>query len=127
MASSEIYNFQSPIAIVAHDAGAANLIINWLRDKDDLEHRVCIGGPGSRLWKTEFGQFTNLCIEEVLKEATFLISGTSYSDKKEHRARQLARKHGIRSVGVIDHWVNDTERFVRGGVQVLPDEIWVAD
>ena len=33
----------------------------------------------------------------------------------------------IQSIGVIDHWVNYPERFIRDGTNVLPDEIWVTD
>jgi hypothetical protein len=33
----------------------------------------------------------------------------------------------VRSVAVLDHWTNYRERFVRDGLEVLPDEIWVVD
>lgn len=127
MPNSEISSLRSPVAVVVHDAGAANLVIAWLRDRNDLELRVCAGGPAAKLWKVEFGEIPNLPFDEALREATVLVSGTSHSDAQEHKARQFAKQHGIRSVGVIDHWVNYAERFIRDGVQILPDEIWVAD
>ncbi|MBN1548075.1 MAG: hypothetical protein JW902_15595 [Syntrophaceae bacterium] len=127
MLDSEINELRSPVAVVAHDAGAANLIISWLRDRNDLDLRVSLGGPATRLWHNEFGDVANLSFDEALKGATSLISGTSHSDDREHKARQLARQCGTHSVGVIDHWVNYPERFKWGGIQILPDEIWVAD
>ena len=56
-----------------------------------------------------------------------LISGTGWASDIEHQARRLARSRGVRSVAVIDHWVNYAERFVRNGETVWPDEFWVTD
>ena len=56
-----------------------------------------------------------------------LLSGTGWASSFEHEARVLARAAGLRSIAVIDHWVNYAERFERDGLQVLPDEIWVTD
>jgi hypothetical protein len=56
-----------------------------------------------------------------------LISGSGWSSDLEHNARVLARERGIPSVAVLDHWVNYRVRFERGGEEVLPDQLWVAD
>jgi hypothetical protein len=45
----------------------------------------------------------------------------------EHDARKAAKRQGIRSIAVLDHWTNYVERFNRDGETVLPDEIWVVD
>ena len=117
----------SPLAVVAHDAGAANLIIGWLRGRRDLEIRTCLAGPAAKLWATTFTKPQIVSPAEALHGAAVLLSGTSYASDLEHQARALAQERSIHCIGVIDHWVNYPDRFVRGGSGVLPDEIWVTD
>ena len=117
----------SPLAVAAHDAGAANLIIGWLRGRGDLEVRTCLAGPAVDLWTAVFGKPQIRSPIEALLDAATLLSGTSYASNLEHQARAQAKASGIHSIGVIDHWVNYPDRFLRDGNQVLPDEIWVAD
>lgn len=113
--------------MVAHDAGAANLIIGWLRCQKNLEVQTCLAGPAIDLWVDAFGYVRNVELDKVFLGVKTLLSGTSYSSDIEHRARARAKKSGVFSVAVIDHWVNYPERFQRNGVTQLPDEIWVAD
>jgi hypothetical protein len=117
-----------PLAVVAHDAGAANLILGWIRELPPTHLRLCASGPAKRLFSSAFPDLALLPIATVLNGAAMLLSGTSgpRSDL-EHEARKLARARGLPSVGVIDHWVNYAPRFTRAGETVLPDELWVAD
>lgn len=117
----------SPLVVAAHDAGATNLIIGWLRRRRDLEVRTCLDGPAVDLWATAFGKPLLVSPTDALRGAAGLLSGTSFASDLEHKARALAKEHGIHSIGVIDHWVNYVERFLRAGSRVLPNEIWVAD
>ncbi|MDA9133112.1 hypothetical protein N9K58_07595 [Alphaproteobacteria bacterium] len=59
--------------------------------------------------------------------ARSLLSGTGWASDLEHQARKVARARGIRTIAVLDHWVNYSERFHRNGETVLPDEIYVTD
>jgi len=117
----------SPVVVVAHDAGGANLIIGWLRGACNIDVRACLAGPAAGLWANAFGRAANWPLVDALRGARTLLSGTSYASSLEHEGRSRARAAGIRSIGVIDHWVNYPDRFIRDGVQVLPDEIWVTD
>lgn len=117
----------SPLVVVAHDAGAANLIIGWLRGQRDLELRVCLDGPALNLWTAAYGRPQCQSLKNALLGAAALLSGTSYDSNLEHHALAHAKARGIHSIGVIDHWVNYPDRFQRDGSSVLPDEIWVAD
>lgn len=119
--------FKSPLVVVAHDAGAANLIISWLNGREDIEIRLCLTGPAKELWPDVHKHSTQMTPHEALKGAAQLLSGTSYSSCLEHMARVSANKSQIHSIGVIDHWVNYQSRFIRDGLLVLPDEIWVVD
>lgn len=117
----------SPLVVAANDAGAANLIIGWLHGRRDIDVRTCLAGPAVDLWTAAFGKPQILPPTEALHGAAALLSGTSYASDLEHQARALAKERGIYSIGVIDHWVNYPDRFLRVGNRVLPDEIWVAD
>ena len=117
----------APLAVVCHDAGAANHIFAWLAD-DPREMRVVAEGPAAAIWAGRFpGRATARSIDDAIAGAAALLSGTGWSSDLEHRARIGARKLGVRSVAVLDHWVNYAMRFERDAQSVLPDEIWVTD
>jgi hypothetical protein len=123
-----------PLAVVAHDAGAANLIAGWLRDMsagDVLsagDVRLSVEGAALTIFSRELPQLKNMALTVALNGANTLLSGTSSrASNIEHEARAVAHKCGIYSIGVIDHWVNYAERFFREERQILPDEIWVSD
>lgn len=114
-----------PLAVVAHDAGAANHMLAWLADEADL--RPALTGPALALWRQARGDGPQMSTAEALDGAATLVSGTGWASNHEHDARRMARERGIRSIAVIDHWTNYRARFVRDGETVLPDEIWVSD
>lgn len=118
---------ESPVAVVCHDAGAANLIIGWLRQNQDIDLRVHMTGPALSLWKEAFPDSTVMCLDDALDGAKKLLSGSGWMSNLEHVARSRARANDIPTIAVIDHWVNYRERFIREGCEVLPDEIWVSD
>jgi hypothetical protein len=134
-----------PLTIVAHDAGAANHIFAWMRGE---KARMCLTGPAKALWlehlqkKGKFSEYdarslferdsircnsVETSLADSLADAATVITGTGWESNLEHDARKLAYKRGIRSIAVIDHWINYADRFVRNGERVLPDEIWVSD
>jgi len=119
----------SPIAIVSHDAGAANLIVGWLKELDFSTHdvRISLTGPAEKIFLDEFPFLTMMKLQDVIEASSILLSGTSGASSLEHKARDIANKIGIQSVGVIDHWVNYRLRYERSGEQVLPTETWVSD
>ncbi len=119
-----IVDLPHPLAVVAHDAGAANHIYAWL---DGEQASVFLSGPAKEIWHERSGQINQSNMEATISKAALLITGTGWGSNLEHDARRLARNLGIKSVAVIDHWTNYHERFSREGDQVLPDEIWVSD
>ncbi|MBA2919759.1 hypothetical protein GON01_08645 [Sphingomonas sp. MAH-20] len=117
----------SPIAIVAHDAGAANIIVNWVDAAIAKSCRPVMEGPALKIWRERFPDHLPCSLSEALGSAASMISGTGWASDLEHEARAAARHAGIHSVAVIDHWLNYRARFSRSGIEVLPDEIWVTD
>ncbi len=114
-----------PLAVVCHDAGAANLIVEWLKNyTGDL--KPCMLGPAKIIWEKHFPDTKLTSIDTVLNGSKSLLSGTGWGDV-EHFARIKAKKIGIQNISVIDHWTNYRERFIREECEVLPDVIIVSD
>ena len=118
----------SPLAVVCHDAGAANLILGWLRASPQTVLRPVMQGPAAKLWANSFDPGALMTsVDSALHGAAALLSGTGWGSDLEHQARLRAAALGIPSFAAIDHWVNYQQRFCRAGVTVLPDQIWVTD
>ncbi|MBD58900.1 MAG: hypothetical protein CL808_02090 [Citromicrobium sp.] len=123
-----IADLPRPIAVVAHDAGAANMLFAWLEDIPAGDLRVALAGPAERIWQAQFRESPVLAsIDDALDGAASLVSGTGWASDMEHAARVEAARRGIPSLAVVDHWVNYAPRFEREGTRQLPDAILVGD
>jgi len=116
---------ESPIAVACHDAGAANLIVHWLKNYEGIIY-PCMEGPAIRIWNFYFPTIEILSIDEAIRSAKTLLSGTGNSNF-EHNARIKAQNKGLYSVSVIDHWTSYKERFVFNNQAIFPDLILVSD
>lgn len=126
MRASPLDDLPRPLAIVCHDAGAANIILHAIGDNAD-GLRIWTEGPAERI-AAALGHPRNVSnLEAALEGAATLLSGTGWASDLEHRARALASASGIVSIAVLDHWVNYPQRFIRDGHEVLPDRWWVTD
>jgi hypothetical protein len=122
-----IFELDQPFAVVAHDAGAANHIIEWLT-LESADCRPMMAGPAALIWKRRFPERAcHASLEEAMTGARAVLSGTGWGSDLEHKARAAARAAGLPTVAVLDHWVNYRMRFERCGTSLLPDEIWVTD
>ena len=118
---------EGSIAVVAHDAGAARLLLSWLEPLDK-QLRFYLEGPALEMLRKERPQARNeKNLEACLNQCQLLLSGTGWSSNLEHHARSIAQRQKMKSVAVIDHWVNYDKRFKRNDSQVLPQGIWVSD
>jgi hypothetical protein len=130
-------SLKSPVSVVCHDAGAANLVFAWLREwaeaglLDKYEFKLLLQGPAKKAWQLEPVPLLQMQLHTELSSALTgcqsVLTGTGWASNLEHEARRLAALLQIPSIAVVDHWVNYTQRFEREGVVVLPDEIWVSD
>lgn len=126
MPFSPFADLPHPLAVVCHDAGAANIIFYGLRGTVG-PLRILVSGPAAAIAES-CGLVGNVdSIEAALDGAAMLLSGTGWASTLEHDSRVLARAHGIPSIAVLDHWVNYRQRFLRDSVEVLPDRWWVTD
>ena len=130
-------HLKSPIAVVCHDAGAANLVFAWLRGwahsglLDQHEFRLVLQGPALVAWEAQALALPNMQLHTELhtafEGAHCVLTGTGWASSLEHDARKLASSLHISSIAVIDHWVNYQPRFERAGEVVLPNTLWVSD
>ncbi len=127
--SSVIVDLPPPISVVCHDAGAANHIVAWLQADGKVDHvQPYMAGPAKKIWIEAFPDKRMACsVTEALSGAQSLLSGTGWASDLEHEARCSAHQSDLKSVAMIDHWVNYENRFIRDGDRLLPDEIWVVD
>ncbi len=118
---------QGTLAIVAHDAGGAEILSSYVR-REKLHCRLALQGPAKAIFERKLGAAVHdLSVEAALQGSDRLLCGTSWQSDLELHAIGLARAAGTPSVAWLDHWVQYRERFMRSGVLCLPDEIWVSD
>lgn len=128
MPASPLDSLPEGYGVAIHDAGAANMIAAWATAARTPPKYVLAAGPARTIWTQVFGGGAILNEDpEAISDLTALVSGTGWASDFEHRARCAAARSGLRSIAVIDHWVNYAMRFERAGKVRLPDAIWVGD
>jgi hypothetical protein len=114
------------ITIVSHDAGGAEILSNYVA-QNKISCRFVLEGPAVNIFKRQLGAIEISNLTEGLCYCDEVLCGTSWQSDLEWNAIAQAQESGKRVVAFLDHWVNYSERFIRNGVQHLPDEIWVGD
>jgi hypothetical protein len=117
----------STTAIVAHDAGGAELLANFIKRSGLKGASLAIEGPAVSVFRRVLGDVQISSLERALDRSDWVLTGSSWQSDLECRALRLARTLGKRSVTFLDHWLNYRERFARIGTECLPDALWVAD
>ena len=100
-----------PVAIVAHDAGAANHIAEWLGTKRREQYFGSVRGPAKAIFSERCSWLNNFEFEDFIPKCNILISGTGWASSFEHDARKLAKDVGCHCIAVIDHWTDYRKRF----------------
>jgi hypothetical protein len=114
------------LAVVAHDAGGAELVSSYVR-RQGLSCLYVLEGPALQVFERKLGSIRTVPLEMAVDQASSLLCGTSWQSELEFNALALAREAGKPAVVFLDHWINYRERFTRGNELRLPDEIWVGD
>ena len=114
------------ICLVSHDAGGGELLSSWAKNNRGV-FLYNIKGPALRIFKKKFKNFKNSNQKIIKKKTNIFITGTSKKSTHELSFIKYAKKRKIKSISIIDHWVNYKERFSRNNQEILPDEIWVTD
>lgn len=114
------------IGVVAHDAGAAEIISSYIRQRG-LQCIYCLEGAARGVFARKLGVTSTFSLDEIVSKSDSIVTGTSFLSDLEWLALGLARKAGLPTVSVLDHWVNFRQRFTRHGQWHFPDEVWVGD
>ncbi|MES2911971.1 MAG: hypothetical protein V4718_11315 [Pseudomonadota bacterium] len=114
------------LALVSHDAGGAEILSSYIRQRG-LPCLYVLEGPAVQVFGRKLGAIQTTPLAAAISQASSLLCGTSWQSDLEFNALGLAREAGKPSAAFLDHWVNYRERFTRGSDVRLPDEIWVGD
>jgi len=112
--------------IVSHDAGGAEILSSFaLNYKNDISY--VLDGPAIQIFNRKLGEIEIQDLEKAISNSDWVLTGTSWASTIELNAIEISRKYNKKVISYLDHWVNYTERFLRGNKTILPDEIWVGD
>lgn len=114
------------VALISHDAGGAELLASYTA-QHKLDCRYVLTGPAVNVFNRRIGSCRVSTVQEALAVCDWCLCGTSWQSDLEWLAFAEAKRAGKRAIAFLDHWINFQERFIRNGIQHLPDEIWVAD
>lgn len=113
-------------AVVAYDAGGAEILISLLEDKK-FDALLVLDGPAIKIFKQRLGNINVISLTEALSRCEWFLTGTGWQSDFEWQAIRQGRMHGVHVISYLDHWVNYSMRFTRIGKTCLPNEMWVGD
>lgn len=116
----------STVAVIAHDAGGAEILSSWARRSGETCVLVA-EGPAKAIFARKCPELVPVSLEEAVAAADWLLCGSGWQVSLEREAIRAGRLAGKKTVTFLDHWVNYLPRFQDGEELILPDEIWVGD
>lgn len=114
------------LCVVSHDAGGAELLASHVV-RQGLRCEFVLDGPALNVFERKLGGVAPIALESALAKCDEFLTGTSWQSDLEWRAIAAARAAGKRTISFLDHWGHYRERFVRDGIECLPDTLWVGD
>ena len=117
--------------IASYDAGGAEVVSAWVKKNPDNEYSFLVAGPALSIFSRKIPELSVLKIDGVeWNSVDIAVTGTGWSSDLEREALEEAKRNGVMTVAVLDHWVNYRERFGYPGedwLGNLPDEVWCLD
>ena len=114
------------LAIVSHDAGGAEVLSSYIR-RVGICCEYVLDGPALAIFERKLGPVSMTSWADAINSCDLVLCGSSWNSDLEWRAIAEAREAGKASATFLDHWGHYRERFIRRGVQCLPDTLWVGD
>lgn len=125
------------VLVVAHDAGAAEIIAAYVRANTQKQTFVCYAaGPAVKVFRREhvpcsrIAEGTESVIVRKHQESAFVLTGTGWMSGIESAVVSEAKKKKMKTVMYLDSWGDYRLRFgypAPGWRANLPDELWVGD
>lgn len=116
----------SRLGIVSHDAGGAEILAAYAA-RLDTPYRLVLAGPALAVFRRRLGDISPITLDAALADCDTFLTGSSWQSDLEWRAIAAARAAGKPVATFLDHWTHYRERFVRQGVEHLPDTLWTGD
>ena len=119
----------SQTAVVAHDAGGAEVLSSWAKRQPEPMIFV-LEGPAVKVFQRKFRNLKVTEFDALKTQASSIgkiVTGTSWSSDLERRALEWAIAQRIPTQTFLDHWVNYRPRFESPKGLILPDSICVYD
>ena len=125
--SFELFERSKKIGIVSHDSGGAQVLSHFVLN-NPKQYLFSITGPATKIYHENLGnEFKkSVSLDEILAICDLLIFSTGWS-KHEVAAIAKAKRQGVFSIAILDHWVNYKMRFMLDNNFVFPNAIWVSD
>ena len=114
------------ICLVSHDVGGAELLSCWAKHKKK-KFLYCIKGPALKVYKKNIKGFKNSSARDIKKKITKIITSTSKISDHEINFLKYGINKKIKTISIIDHWIDYKVRFIKNKKKTLPNEIWVTD
>ena len=115
------------ILIVCHDAGGAEIVSNYIKNKKIKKCIYCVKGPAIKIFKKNIKNFCNKSTIKSFSKIKKLLIGTSIKSKHELKYLVYAKKLNIYSLCFLDHWTNYKRKLTLNKEVILPDEFLVGD
>lgn len=116
----------SRFLIVSHDRGGAEVISDFAKELGGAT-RFVTAGPARNVFAETLPERVEVNLEIGLAWADTVIVATGWQTDWEISAQAAAQSRGLRTVVVLDNWVNFSGRFKHHGYAIDPAELWVVD
>ena len=114
------------IAIVSHDAGGAEVLSSYVAHHE-LSCKFVLEGPALKIFERKLGSVAITSLAGAINHCDRLLCSTSWQSDLEWRAIVSAKAADKHTTAFLDHWENYQTRFIRQGIECLPDTLWVGD
>jgi hypothetical protein len=114
------------LCVVSHDAGGAELLASHVL-RHGISCEFVLEGPALKVFERKLGPVSPITLDAALAKCGEFLTGSSWQSDLEWRAITVAGEAGKRTTTFLDHWGHYRERFIRHGVECLPDTLWVGD
>lgn len=106
--------------ISSHDAGGANLLLHKYRN--DADALFVLTGPAALIADALGIKYSRTFTDTILENVRIVIVSSNSQPQLSDQLLIEAKSKGIRTLGILDHWVNYPSRWSQ-----IPDQIEVQD
>lgn len=108
------------ILATAHDAGGANQLIHKFMGNQNVD--FILTGPASEIANTLGVKHNSSFDFENVTDYDIVFAGSNSTKQLSDHILNCAIGHGLKTVGVLEHWVNYSSRW-----EITPDRVEVQD